>query len=114
MRSGFSFILIHFFVLSTFAVAGVGGTGGGNISKTKYQLVTVKACDDGETGQECRIVRFYDRPKSPPLEPECFVYHGEASMLPCPTNYTKSNFIQDVIKFFVNQGFETKIMVQSL
>ncbi len=107
-------LLITLFVFNCSALAGVGGTGGGNSPKGKYMLVTVLACDEGESGTQCRTVRFYDRPKSASLKSECFIYHGEASMLPCPENYNKNTFIKDVISKFVNQGFETKILVQSL
>jgi hypothetical protein len=66
---------------SASADPGIGGSGGG---PRVGQLVTVQVCNDGESGELCRMVTYRIRPKSPPTELKCYVSNGEGGEVPCP------------------------------
>lgn len=78
----FTFIFCMGFLSQT-AAAGWGGSGGGPKPETR-RLVTVEVCDSGESGTECRTVRYELRPASAAVPEICWTTHGEAAVVPCP------------------------------
>lgn len=105
------FIFISCIVFHCFG--GISASGGGSAQKVKYELITVRSCNGGESGTDCSIIRYYNRPRSTNLTPECYINHGEAT-LPCPPNYTKEKFVQDSVQSSLNLGFETIIKIESM
>lgn len=74
------------------------------------QYVTVKVCDGGESGTECRTVTYRVREPSKPqiVKETCSV--GEAGEGPCPTKYGVPGWLKRLNQAFINAGFSAPVI----
>lgn len=104
MKSVLALFILLIFSLATYA--GTGGTSGGNHQQlgSSQPIVTVWDCNGGESGTECRWIRFKLRPPTPAptTPPQCVISYGEASERPCPASF--GTFLQNLNEYLYNQN----------
>jgi hypothetical protein len=96
-----SLILLIAILVTLPALAGWGGSGGGHRHEARRR-VTVEICDSGESGTECRSVRYEIRPPNDPLPEICWTTHGEAAMVPCPKTTSVPLWLKHLNQAFTN------------
>ena len=103
MKSVLSLLVLLILSLSTHA--GTGGTSGGNHQQlgNSQPIVTVWDCNGGESGTQCRWIRFKYRPptEAPAKPPQCVIGYGEVGERPCPASF--GPFLQNLNEYFFNQ-----------
>lgn len=90
--------------VSTVAFAGGVRGAGGEAPELVGKVITVKLCDSGESGTECRTVRYRVRPASDPVPVTCTVPRGEAGEQPCPTKYGVPRWLRKLNEAFYRAG----------
>lgn len=67
------------------------------------KTVTVRLCDSGESGVECRTVTYEVRPPNKPVPLTCMVSRGEAAEVPCATKFGIPSWLAKFNAMFGNR-----------
>lgn len=97
-------IIMAVFIFAASVQAGVGGSGGGPKADDVSKVVSVSVCDVEQPGQVCKTIRYKVRPSSEPMQPQCFVAHGEVELqVPCEDMKEPSGRVPRWLQYFNNK-----------